>query len=160
MKVFSHHVRRYDYDEVVREIEDQNMPSDALVTKTTPAMFAHVDFGPNGAVQVLEENFPEDAPRLQQSRWAMINIWRPLKPVYKDPLALCDRRTVVRDDLVPVHAVMKSKYANYSTAYMGQRLEVLYVRASPKHRWYFLSNMMPNGMCYDESRTQRMVKRN
>jgi len=57
------------------------------------------------------------------------SVWRPLNDVVRDaPLALCDRRSVRRDDLVPVDKVHENIWE-----------EGLYLKYRTYHRWYWKS---------------------
>ncbi|KAK3320260.1 GA4 desaturase [Cercophora scortea] len=50
----------------------------------------------------LKENYhPTDSTG--GPRWALYSIWRPLKPVRRDPLALLDQRTLKDEDFIPVN---------------------------------------------------------
>ena len=42
-----------------------------------------------------------DAEKLSKTRWAIVNVWRPLNEgrVGRDPLSVCDGRTVLDEDL-------------------------------------------------------------
>ncbi|KAJ6002240.1 hypothetical protein N7522_007467 [Penicillium canescens] len=68
-----------------------------------PARAAHLDHTPVGAKKYFHEKVPhEDASRLAQMRWAIINVWRPLKAIKRDPLAVCDGSTLRPGDLLPI----------------------------------------------------------
>lgn len=49
--------------------------------------------------QILDES---EVSRLKKTRWAIVNFWKPLAPVLKDPLAVCDFNSVADEDLVNV----------------------------------------------------------
>lgn len=118
---------------------------DTAILKVTPARFAHVDHSPTGALTVLNDHFPDTATALTKSRWSIINIWRPLKPIKKDPLALCDTRSVPEDDLVPVFAKLPPKGSNtYEAVSVSEGWETLELKANPDHQWYYASDMMPD----------------
>jgi len=85
----------------------------------------------------------EEAGTLLQKRWQILNAWRPIKTVYKDPLAVCDARTVSdTDDLVPGKII-----------YKDHERESWTVKANPNHRWYFKYAMQPSEVllikCFD-----------
>ncbi|GGX95577.1 hypothetical protein GJV26_02430 [Massilia dura] len=44
---------------------------------------------------------PDEANELLQRRWAAYNIWKPLRTVESMPLAVCDARTIRKEDLIP-----------------------------------------------------------
>jgi hypothetical protein len=95
------------------------------------------------------EDHPElDADRLKQSRWAIINLWRPLNNVVThDNLACCDARTVDENDLAAVYANISEKLRNSKSGYLfaaKARSEAWEVRGNASHKWYFASNMAPD----------------
>lgn len=59
-----------------------------LANNRAPAHSVHSDFTATGALHHLESviNDPEERERLFQGRAQIINIWRPLKTVQRDPL--------------------------------------------------------------------------
>lgn len=73
----------------------------------------------------------EDAERLLKHRFAIINVWRPIRgPVQDSPLAVCDARTVAPQDLVVSDLVYRDRVGHtYAVAY------------SPKHRWFYFPEM-------------------
>lgn len=63
-----------------------------------------------------------------------ISIWKPLRgPVQSWPLALCDLRTLSRDDVITFDEV-------YSTAVL-QSQQIVY---NSSQKWYYVSNQQPN----------------
>lgn len=74
-------------------LADDLAPIDVIV----PARFIHIDQSEYGAIQLLEDNIhpPELAQKLRRTRWSLINVWRPIKPVFK----VC--RTIVVDVFPP-----------------------------------------------------------
>ena len=122
--------------------QDKN---DEKFYKSPPAMYAHVDNSPGWARTLFQRIFgAEEAERLRGSRWAIINAWRPLKPIVRDPLGLCDTATVLDDDLVSVHAMATAAWGNSVKDFTGQQAEIYNVKANPLHRWYFASAMQPD----------------
>jgi hypothetical protein len=89
-----------------------------------PTIFAHVDQSNEGSVEVLEHNVSAtDLEKRKRSRWAIMNVWRPLaRPVTREPLALLDASTVDDKDLVGVMAMFPDKKdAAFGKAYPGGR---------------------------------------
>lgn len=88
-----------------------------------------------------------DAEKLKTSRWAIINLWRPLNLVTRDNLALCDARTAEEGDLAAVYADLPKELTNAKTGYTfaaGSRSEAWEVKANPSHKWYYAAKMTPN----------------
>ena len=60
-----------------------------------------------------------------------MNVWRPLiEPVIDAPLALCDARTVMAQDLVAAEI-----------RYPGRSGEIYVLKHSPLHRWHYFPHM-------------------
>lgn len=83
---------------------------------------------------VLENNVSEaEQAKRKNSRWAIMNVWRPLvRPVTREPLALLDAATVDEDDLIGVMSIFpQTKQAAFGQAYPGGvGYEVLLLRFS------------------------------
>jgi hypothetical protein len=79
--------------------------------------------------------------RSRLSTWAVTKIshcstWRPINKVDAFPLALCDHRTVDKDDLVETDVVNED--------YVGETYSVKY---NPKHLFYWLKDQRPDELC-------------
>ncbi|KAI0424837.1 hypothetical protein F5Y09DRAFT_353028 [Xylaria sp. FL1042] len=159
---FSHLIRQNTFEsnvEALRKLEAAkgNVSNRQEIGVTVPAQYAHVNQSGMGALSLLRHNLPDKAERLTKTRWRTVNLWRPIKTIRRDPLCYCDRRTVSDEDLVPVFAKPPSKEAGaspfYDTKHLGDRFQTLEVRANPKHKWYYLSEMRPDEAlvfkCYD-----------
>ncbi|KAI0415003.1 hypothetical protein F5X98DRAFT_232502 [Xylaria grammica] len=58
----------------------------------------------------------------------IINVWRPLSIVGNTPLLLCDRRTVLKDDLIEVDKVLSDKVE-----------KSYFLFHKEYHSWYYIS---------------------
>lgn len=68
------------------------------------------------------------------SRFAIVNVWRPLLPIENWPLTICDSTTVRVDrDLVSVPRVSKD----------GRKGEIQMATYHPDHAWYYFPHMQP-----------------
>lgn len=143
-------------------------PRDYVKVKP-PARYVHVDQSYDGAVAWLHDNLPDSdlIEKLSRTRWGIINIWRPLHTIYRDPFAVCDGSTVPEDDLVPMPAMLTNgqpgkKYGGVSKADAFE----LWVGKRPKkegqHKWWYLSEMQTDEVvllkCFD-SRVEEGVCR-
>ena len=129
----------------MKRIEDEKMKDEELIMKSPPAMYAHVDTGPDWAWVLFHHFFGrEDFERLKGCRWAIINSWRPVKPVARDPLAFCDSATIQDDDLVSVYAKATAAWGNSVEDFTNTQAEIHNVKANPLHRWYYASAMEPD----------------
>ena len=102
-----------------------------------PANVVHNDYtarsGPRRLADFLADS-ADEAHRLQQRRFAIINVWRPIgPPVVDQPLALCDATTVREDDLVPVERRGEDRVGELQVALHD-----------PNQRWYFYPHMERN----------------
>jgi hypothetical protein len=135
---------------------DHNVRSGAVERRTAEgvrevARRVHGDFtagsGPKRARDELEAA-GLDADRLLKHRFALINVWRPIRgPVVQKPLALCDARTVAPDDLVLSDLL-----------HPGRKGEIYSLAPNPAHRWYYVSKMRADEVllikCFDSDRAR------
>ncbi|KAK1496604.1 hypothetical protein CTAM01_08242 [Colletotrichum tamarilloi] len=102
-----------------------------------PLHKAHVDQSYDGAVMMARHHLGADeADRLidkEKRRFQIINIWRPIATVRRDPLAVADGTTVAEEDLVPGAII-----------YPRHRAETWTIKPNPAHRWYFLDGQKPD----------------
>ncbi|KAF2204334.1 hypothetical protein GQ43DRAFT_438063 [Delitschia confertaspora ATCC 74209] len=97
----------------------------------TPVTRVHIDQTPSSAAARVRLHSPDDAERLLQGRYRIVNVWRPLNgPVMAHPLAVADSATVVDTDLVPVEH-----------RYPDRTGETASVRYNPGQKWYYWSGM-------------------
>jgi hypothetical protein len=112
----------------------------APLLNAKPARYPHADNTDESSVQLADTMaaFVPGVDLQGASRWAFYNIWRATTPPPQDfPLAVCDARTLARDDEVTVKAVTKELSGliiHDTTSY----------RYNPAHRWYYFSNMTPD----------------
>ncbi|KAK7696789.1 hypothetical protein SLS64_014217 [Diaporthe eres] len=76
-------------------------------------------------------------------RWQIINAWRPIREVRRDPLAVADARSVPDGDILKVRLV-----------YPDHEIDILEVKApldpegDKTHRWYFKDRMGPGDVVF------------
>jgi len=106
-----------------------------------PALYPHGDTTDKSAVELAEliMQFVPGAELKDFSRWAHINMWRPITPPPQDyPLALCDVRTLSEADreLVVAHTETREtgEMVFDTTGYLH----------SPDHCWCYFSQMTPD----------------
>lgn len=106
-----------------------------LVNNRAPAHSVHSDFTTTGALHHLESvvTDPEEREQLLQGRIQIINVWCPLKPVRRDPLAVCDWATV---------DWQKDRMANRLILPTGWN-ELGKYAFNPTQRWYYLGGQQP-----------------
>jgi hypothetical protein len=104
-----------------------------------PAHGAHVDYGDRTVRQFAEDILGrEEAARWLSMRYVLMNLWRPITPVHRSPLALCDASTVERGDLNDSEVRGGLMDANRSSLW-GFNLQY-----SSRHRWYYAPRMQPD----------------
>jgi hypothetical protein len=93
---------------------------------------AHNDYTEWSGPQRVRDLFPAaEAEELLRRRFAIIQVWRPIRlPVETFPLAICDAKSVSFDDFV----ISERRYPNR----VGQTYAVKY---NPAHRWYWFPRM-------------------
>lgn len=107
---------------------------------TGPVHGCHVDQHP-AAVEGFARRWLGDdkADELLRThpRWQIINVWRPIREVQRDPFAVTDARSVPDEDILKVRLV-----------YPDHEIDILEVKApldaeAKPHRWYFKDRMRP-----------------
>lgn len=74
-----------------------------------------------------------------KKRWAVVNVWRPLAPVERDPLVLCDRRTATESQFMAVGAAHRMMQPASKTSWLRAPGS-----EEKEHEWYYMSRQMPN----------------
>lgn len=100
-----------------------------------PVQRVHIDQTARSAALRVRRHAdsPEDAGRLLNGRYRIVNVWRPLNkgPVESFPLAFASSATLGDDDVVPV----EHRYAN---GYTG---ETAGIKHNDAQKWHYLSGM-------------------
>ncbi|VBB86220.1 Putative protein of unknown function [Podospora comata] len=136
--IFNHKVRRGPTQWHHLGFNGKNLANRGPVTRT------HVDQSYVGAERRLRWEFPDkqQADELITRRYQIINIWRPIQTILKDPIAVADAKSVPDSDLVGAEMVED-----------GFQGESWVVRHNPHHRWYFKYRMTPEDVllikCFD-----------
>ncbi|ROV97483.1 hypothetical protein VPNG_08724 [Cytospora leucostoma] len=98
-----------------------------------PLFKVHVDQSYDGARLVLDNLLPVESGGAVKHRYQIINVWRPIKTVLRDPLAVADARSVPDEDLLAA-CVLKP----------NGRSETWTVMPSASHRWFFKYKQQPD----------------
>ena len=93
-----------------------------------PAATAHNDYTAHSAPQRIRDLLPPaDAARWLGGRFAMINVWRPMRgAVQRSPLVLCDARSVDPEDLVVTERRARDRTG-----------EIYQLAFNPRQRWFY-----------------------
>lgn len=121
----------------IGEVVRSNTTAKTDTTRGKPAFGAHIDFDQE-TVAGFVRAFRPDAEALLNRRYALINLWRPIAPVERTPLALCDASSIAREDLREGHIRMRPDEP------MPLRMSGFNVAYSPSHRWWFVPRMQPD----------------
>jgi hypothetical protein len=111
-----------------------------------PARRVHNDYTDKSGPQRVRDLLPAgEAEALLRGRFAVINVWRPIRgPVLDAPLALCDATTMAPEDFVATDL----KYPNRTG-------EIYSVTFNPRHRWFYFPRMATDEVvlikCYDSA---------
>lgn len=93
---YEHHIRTGDLEEAL-EVE-----SSGAVDINGPVRRVHIGESPASAINeynyYLKPNDPGNE-HLKDRPFGIYNVWKPLKTIRKDPLCLCDARTIKDEDL-------------------------------------------------------------
>lgn len=116
------------FDHTVRASDPQLRESKQL---REPATLVHNDYTANSGFVCLRENMGDEAEALAESRFQIVNVWRPLvDPVENFPLALCDVRSIDKNDMVDAERRAPNHIGEISLAIYN-----------PNHRWFYFSDM-------------------
>ncbi|KAL3420295.1 hypothetical protein PVAG01_08794 [Phlyctema vagabunda] len=148
--IFDHTIRRQPQDS---RTADPNAPKPAEASLRGPVQRVHIDQSYAAAKTRVPHHLPDEAEYLLGGRYQIINVWRPIKTVLKDPLAVADATTVQDSELVTIKLI-----------YPDREGETSAVRASEtgSHRWHYLNQQTPREVllikCFD-SKTDGKARR-
>lgn len=95
----------------------------------------HVDHDRATYEYSLRQVLPiDEAEELLRRRWAAYNIWKPIATVESFPLAVCDARTIYREDLLPTGVGTRPGEPLLPRVGLG----VVY---NPDQRWFYYPSM-------------------
>ncbi len=114
-----------------------------------PVKRVHNDYTVKSGPQRVRDLLPDEAEDLLKRRFAVINVWRPLRRTVEDtPLALLDARSIAAQDLIATDLLYPDRTGEtYSVAY------------NPSHRWFYFPRQGPDEAvllkCYDSKEDGR-----
>lgn len=79
---------------------------------------------------------PEESEDFVAHRWQILNVWRPLKTIQRDPLAIADSRSIPDSDLI----ALRRTYPDGKDGENG----VVIADGIAQHKWYYLSRQQPD----------------
>ncbi|EED20647.1 conserved hypothetical protein [Talaromyces stipitatus ATCC 10500] len=98
-----------------------------------PVQRVHIDQSYQASKNRVTYHLPDEAETLLKGRYQIINVWRPIKTIYRDPLAVADAHSVPDSDLVPVKLI-----------YPNREGETYTVKPNKAHKWYYRYGQTPN----------------
>lgn len=136
-------IRKNYYPEVEKLILD-NVPGSTKVVffdhtirranpkaPRNPVTRVHIDQTPQSAKERVKLHTGDEAEKLLQGRYRIINVWRPLNgPVYSFPLGFASSHSVEDSDLIPI----EHRYPDRTGQTAG-------VRYNSGQEWHYLSGM-------------------
>jgi hypothetical protein len=120
------------FDHTIRLTDDK---SQRVVGARPTVKGVHNDYTERSApVRLREIVGDEEAERRMRKRWAIIQVWRPIRgDVMIDPLGICDGRSIPQKGFIRVERRYK-----YRTG------EVYHIAHDPNHAWYWFPKMNRN----------------
>ncbi|KAB8269553.1 amino acid permease-domain-containing protein [Aspergillus minisclerotigenes] len=138
--IFDHTIRR-----APKDVRAQSTP------QRGPVQRVHIDQSYEAAKNRVSYHLPEEAPELLKGRYQIINVWRPIKPILKDPLTVGDAHTLPDSDLVGIKLI-----------YPNREGETYAVKPNPDVKWYYRYGQTPDLVtlikCFD-SKTDGRARR-
>ena len=129
--VFDHTLRTGDREkQVEKEIRE-------------PVKAVHNDYTEDSAPQRVRDLLPEEAGKLLEHRFQVVQVWRPVHiPAERSPLGICDARSIAKEDLLRTEL------------HYGDRVgEIYHIAYNPAHQWFYFPAMQPDEAlvfkCYD-----------
>lgn len=137
--VFDHTIRRRQWG-----AEDR-----APGVPRQPATRIHGDYTELSGPQRVRDVMGPEAEALLRRRFAIVNLWRPIRGPLRDaPLAVCDARTVADGDLVAQDLIYRDRSG-----------EIYGLTYNPAHRWFYVPAMQRDEVlllkCYDSAHDGR-----
>jgi hypothetical protein len=119
------------FDHTLRTADDE-LRAQAKIREVVRRV--HNDYTEWSAPQRVRDILPDEAEDLLQRRFAIVQVWRPIRhPVETHPLAICDATSLSVDDMV----ISERRYPNR----VGQTYAITY---NPAHAWYWFPRMQRN----------------
>jgi len=150
--IFDHTIRRQPPDTRASAATSTDpVPNAAPVTLRGPVQRVHIDQSYAASPRRVTHHLPDEAEKLLKGRFQIINVWRPIKTILKDPLGVAAANSVDDKDLVPIKLI-----------YPDREGETYAVRHTPNHKWHYLYKQTPEEVllikCFD-SKTDGRARR-
>lgn len=140
--------RTFIFDHTIRRAEKKAAEVNEVGenTKQTnlrgPVKRVHIDQSYAAALSRVPFHLPDEAEQILKGRVQLINVWRPIKTVKRDPLTVAQAQTVVEEDLVPIGLIYEKRQG-----------ETLSVKHSERQKWFYKYHQTPEEVllikCFD-----------
>ncbi len=134
INLIKHHVgakKVHIFDHTIRLGDDKKREAMSL---REPVKRVHNDYTDWSGPERLRNLFPKNADTLLSKRFSIVQVWRPIQDIIeKDPLALCDARSVISSDLI----ICERRYPDR----VGQTYQIKY---NKNHEWFYFPEMTRN----------------
>jgi hypothetical protein len=109
---------------------------------------SHIDQSYKAGPERVTRHLPAEAETLLRGRYQVINVWRPIKQILKDPLGVAEANSVLDEELIFIKLI-----------YPDREGETYLVRAGPARKWHYLNKQTPEEVllikCFD-SKTDKV----
>lgn len=140
--------RVFIFDHTLRRQVPQPNPESQL---RGPIQHVHVDQSYSASLSRVRQHIPDDAEHLLKGRVQIINVWRPIRKIERDPLAVMEANSIPDSDLVVTELI-----------YPDRKGETYAVKYNESHKWYYRSGLEPSQVllikCFD-SKTDGRARR-
>ncbi|QDS74615.1 hypothetical protein FKW77_008810 [Venturia effusa] len=126
-----HHGVRTSLEEGVKFIPGCRANS-TRPTPAPPVYSVHVDQSGPESHNIVRRHLPKEADALLQKRVVIVNAWRPIKTVYRDPFGIASASSVSASDFI------RRPYK-----FFDETRETLAVRPNPSHEWFYKYQQTP-----------------
>lgn len=119
----------------------------------------HIDQSYSGAELILRKNLPSQADAILGSgrRWQIINLWRPIRTIYKDPLAVAAAHSIPEGDLIEAKVI----YTKQPPPLNENRTWT--ILPNEKHEWYYKNEQKSDEVllikCFDSKVEEGLARR-
>ncbi|KAI9744139.1 MAG: hypothetical protein M1818_002291 [Claussenomyces sp. TS43310] len=149
--IFDHTIRRSPADQRSSATPSEKPSEKAAAALRGPVQRVHIDQSYSAGRSRVAHHLPDEAEELLRGRHQIINVWRPIRTILKNPLTIAEANSVSDDDLVPTKLI-----------YPDREGETYAVRAGNGHRWFYLNEQTPEEVllikCFD-SKTDGRARR-
>ncbi|KAK0129188.1 hypothetical protein ONS95_001123 [Cadophora gregata] len=163
--IFDHTVRRQQLDARTKPAPEpaSQQSTEGPITVPVPSSLrgpvqrVHIDQSYAASTDRVTYHLPDEAETLLKGRFQIINVWRPIKTILKDPLSVAAANSVLDEELVPIKLI-----------YPHREGETLAVRPAKEgrtdggHQWHYLFQQTPGEVtlikCFD-SKTDGRARR-